>query len=128
MKAIGYFRVTSDMAGESLPSSLAEQKESFSRFCQERGYRPTMTFVEADRADGIGRAEFQRMLSYIRKQGEGLIIVVKSLDHLHPDPQEIVRCLLELDDLRARVVSIDEELTEPLSAALQVWSTHREGA
>jgi DNA invertase Pin-like site-specific DNA recombinase len=115
------------MAMEGLPSSLAEQEETFSRFCQEQGYQPIMSFVDVDSAGKIGQAEFQRMLSYIRKQGEGLIIVVKSLGHLHPNPQELTRCLLELDDLGARVLSIDEELTDPLLAALQAWSTHREG-
>lgn len=127
MKAIGYFRVTAEMARESVPSSLAEQEESFSRFCQERDYQPITTFVDVDSVGEISGTQYQHMLSYIRKQGESFIVVVKNLHHLHPDPEEVMRCLLELDDLGARVLCADEELTDPLTAALQVWSTHREG-
>jgi len=127
MKAIGYFRVTSDMTRQGLPSSLEEQEAGFSRFCQERGYQPITSFVDVDSAGKISTTQYQQMLSYIRKQGEGFIVVVKSLNHLHHDPQEVMRCLLDLDDLGARVVSTDEELTDPLAAALQAWSTHREG-
>lgn len=127
MKAIGYFRVTSDMTRQGLPSSLEEQEEGFSRFCQERDYQPVTSFVEVDSADKISSTQYQRMLSYIRKQGQGFIVVVKSLNHLHPDPQEVMRCLLELADLGASVVSIDEKRTDPLAAALRAWSAHREG-
>lgn len=80
-----------------------------------------------DSTDKINTAQYQQMLNYIRKQGEGFIVVVKSLDYLHRDPQEVIRCLLELDDLEAKVVSTDDDFTDPLAAALAAWSTHREG-
>ena len=127
MKAIGYFRVTSDRTRQGLSSSLEEQEQGFSRFCQERGYQPVTSFVEVDSASAFGGTQYQQMLSYIRKQGESFIVVVKSLDYLHPDPQEVVRCLLDLDDLGTMVVLTDDEFTNPLAAALRAWSTHREG-
>lgn len=126
MRAIGYFRVTSDIQ-QGVPSPLVELEEGFFQFCQERGYQPITTFVDVDSVDKISCAQYQHMLSYIRGQTEGFIIVVKSLRHLHPDPQEVVHCLLEIDSLGARVLSTDEELTDPLAAALQVWSTQRQG-
>jgi len=127
MRAIGYFRVTSDGAGRVLPSLLEEQEQGFSRFCQERGYEPVTSFVEVDSAGKVSNTQYQQMLSYIRKQGDGLIVVVKSLGHLHPDPQEMVRRLLDLDDLGTKVVSTDDEFTDPLAAALHAWSAYREG-
>jgi site-specific DNA recombinase len=126
MRAIGYFRVISDIQQDA-PSSLVELEEGFLQFCQERGYQPITVFVDMDSVGKINCAQYQHMLSYIRKQRESFHVVVKSLQHLHPDPQEVMRCLLELDSLGARVLSTDEELTDPLAAALQVWSTQRQG-
>jgi len=126
MKAIGYFRVTSDETGQGPPSSLGEQEEGFSRFCQKRGYEPVTSFVDVDSANKINTTQYQQMLSYIRKQGEGFLVVVKSLDYLNRDPQELTRCLLELNDIEAKVVSTDDEFTDPMAAAVAAWSTHRE--
>ncbi len=125
MRAIGYFRVTSDMQ-QGVPSPLVELEEGFFRFCQEQGYQPITTFVDVDSVDKISCARYRHMLSYIRRQKEDFLVVVKSLSHLHPDPEEVVRCLLELDGLGARVHATDEELTDPLAAALQVWSAQRQ--
>jgi len=105
---------------------MVELEKGFFQFCQERGYQPITTFVDVDSVDKISCAQYRHMLSYIREQREGLLIVVESLHHLHPDPREVVRCLLELDSLGARVLLIGEELTDPLAAALQMWSTQRQ--
>ena len=125
MRAIGYFRVFSDTE-QGVPSPQVEQEESFSRFCREHGYEPITTFVDVDSAGKVSDSQYQRMLRYIRKQGDNFLVVVKSLRHLHPDPQETVRCLLELDGLRVRVLSTDEALDDPLAAALHEWSTQRQ--
>ena len=126
MRAIGYFRVTSDIK-QGVPIALEEQEKGFSRFCQERGYQPVTTFVDVDSGDRVSCTQYQRMLRDIRKQRENFLVVVKSLCHLHPDSQETVRCLLELDGLGVMVLATDEALDDPLAAALQVWSTQRQG-
>jgi site-specific DNA recombinase len=126
MKALGYFRVLSDTE-PGVPSQQVEQEEGFYRFCREHGYDPVMTFVDVDVGGKVSDTQYQSLLRYIRKQRDNSPVVVKSLRHLNPDPQETVRCILELDSLGVRVLSTDEALTDPLAEALQVWSTQRQG-
>jgi site-specific DNA recombinase len=126
MKAIGYFRVFSD-AEQGAPSPQAEQEESFYRFCKDHGYMPLKTFTDTDLEGRFSDTEYRRLLRHIRDQQENLIVVVKSLRYLHPHPEETVRCILELDGLGAMVISTDEALDEPLAAALNMWSTQRQG-
>jgi site-specific DNA recombinase len=123
MRTIGYFRVNKET--EKAPS-LAEQEEGFTRFCQERGYQPLMTFIDAGSTDKLGRTEYQHMLRYIQRDGEDAIVVVKSLSQLHPDVQELMYRLIELDTLGTKVLSIDEELASPLETVLQIWSAQRQ--
>ena len=125
MRAIGYFRAEADPV-QGVSPSLAEQEAAFRLFCRQRDYQMAITFVETDGADETGSAEYQRMLDYIRKQGEPFLVAVKSLTHLNPDLEEAVRWLLELEDLGAKVVLIDEDSTDPLEAALQMWSAQRQ--
>jgi len=120
MRTIGYFRLVEET--ETSPS-LAEQESSFNRFCLEHGYQPTKTFVEGQLTSEPGPTEYKRMLSYIRRDGQEATVVVQSLDHLHPDVQERMYRLIELDALGAAVLSIDEQLAGSLEAVLQLWST-----
>ena len=125
MRAIGYFRAEVDpMQGVS--PSLVEQEAAFRRFCHERDYQMAITFVETDGVGETGNAEYQRMLDYIRRQDEPFLVAVKSLTHLNPDPEEAVCWLLELEGLGAKVVLVDEDSTDPLEAALRVWSAQRQ--
>jgi len=126
MKAIGYVHIFSDDE-QGAPSPQAEQEESFYRFCKEHGYEPLKTFTDTDSEGRFNDTEYRRMLRHIRDEQENLIVVVKSLRYLHPDPEETVRCILELDGLGAMVISTDEALDEPLTAALNMWSTQRQG-
>lgn len=119
MRTVGYFRLSEETAGSP---SLAEQEEGFNRFCLERGYEPTRTFAESA-PSGSSLNEYQRMLSYIRRDGQEATVVVQSLDHLHRDPQERMYRLIELDALGATVLSIDDKLAGALEAVLQIWST-----
>lgn len=125
MKAIGYFRVLSNTA--DVESSLQEQERNYLRLCQERGYETAATFVDEDRGDKASPSQYQRMLRYIRKQQGDFVVVVKSLRHLNPDPQANIRCLLELDSLGGSLVTIDEVLEDPLTAAFEIWSAQRIG-
>ena len=126
MRAIGYFRIEAD-AMQAVSPSLAAQEAAFRRLCQERGYQTAITFLEVDPRGEISSAEYQRMLDYIRRQGEALFVVVKSVAHLNPDPQEAARCLLELEGLGAKVLLTDEASADPLKVALQTWSAQRKG-
>lgn len=123
MITIGYFRTGEDSAGSA---SLTEQQESFERFCQERGFQPAERFADVDQTDYLSESAYQRMLSYIRRDGRDATVVVNSLGQLHPDLNELVRRLIELDTVGAQVVSVSEETGGPLETALNVWSTRRQ--
>ena len=126
MKAVGYFRVTLD-TDKGVPSTMVEQEHGFSRFCEEQGYEPATAFSDMDSGTRVSVDEYQNMIRYIRKQPEKLIVVSKSLSHIHPDIKEVARCLLELDGLGATVAITDGEIDDPLAAAVQLWSAQREG-
>ena len=126
MKAVGYFRVTLD-TDRGVPSTMVEQERGFSRFCAEQGYEPATVFADMDSGTRVSADEYQNMIRYIRKQAEKVIVVSKSLSHIHPDIQEATRCLLELDGLGATVVLTDGEIDDPLASAVQLWSAQHEG-
>jgi site-specific DNA recombinase len=126
MRAIGYFRIEADTM-QAVSPYLADQEAAFRYLCQEREYQTAITFVEVDPPGEVSSAEYQRMLDYIRMQGETLLVVVKSVAHINPDPQEAVHCLLELEGLEAKVLLTDEASADPLEVALQTWSAQRQG-
>jgi len=123
MKAIGYFRVETDPV-KGFPPSLAGQEAAYRRLCREGNYQTTITFVEVDSPGEIGSAEYQRMLDHIRNEREKPFVIVKSIDHLNPDPREAVRWLLELEELGVKLLLTDEDTADPLEAALQIWYAH----
>lgn len=126
MKAIGYFRVASDVE-QGVSYTLKEQERMFSQFCSENGHEPVTAFVDLDSGLRVSGTQYRSMLSYIWKNKGDFIIVIKSLRYLHPDPQELVRCLIELDVLGARVHFIDSLRGEPLPIALRNWSEQHHG-
>jgi len=126
MKAIGYFRVDADPA-KGFPPSLAEQEAAYRRLCQEGEYQTAITFVEIDSPGEIGSAEYQRMLDHIRSERVKPFVVVKSIDHLNPGPRDVVRWLLELEELGVKVIIADDDTADPLEVALQVWHAQLQG-
>jgi DNA invertase Pin-like site-specific DNA recombinase len=127
MKAIGYFRVlfNTHASEEAASSALKQQEDNYHRLCQERGYEAVTTFVDKDTKGKASLSQYQRMLRYIRKQQGDFVVVVKDLRHLNPDPQENIRCLLELDSLGVGLRTTDETLEDPLAAAFEAWSAQR---
>ncbi len=126
MKAIGYFRVDADPA-KGFPPSLVEQEAAYRRLCQEGEYQTAITFVEIDSPGEIGSAEYQRMLDHIRSEREKPFVIVKSIDHLNPDPRDAVRWLLELEELGVKVIIADDDTADPLEVALQAWQANLQG-
>ncbi len=124
MKAIGYFRVASD-AAQDVSYTLKEQEKIFSSFCSEQGIDPATAFVDMDSGLRVSGTQYQSMLSYICKNGGDFTVVVKSLQHLHSDPYELVKCLIELDVLGAKIHFIDATASDPLEVALLSWAAHR---
>jgi len=126
MKAIGYFRVSSDV-DQDVPYTLKEQERIFSKFCIDNGHEPVTAFVDLDSGLHMGGTQYRSMLSHISKHGDDFIIVIKSLRHLHPDPEELIRCLIELDVLGVKVHFIDALRDKPLVIALRNWSEQSHG-
>ena len=126
MKAIGYFRVASDVE-QDVPFTLKEQERIFSNFCSENGHEPVTAFVDLDSGLKVSGTQYRSMLSYIWKNKGDFIIVIKSLRHLHPDPQELMRCLIELEVMGVKVHFIDALRGEPLAIALRNWSEQHHG-
>ncbi len=126
MRAIGYFRVTID-ADNGLPSTMVEQERGFSRFCAEQGHETATVFADMDSGNRISMDEYHNMIRYIRKQPDRVIVVSKSLSHIHPNVQEVARCLLEMESLGAAVALTDGDIGDPLEAAIRLWSAQREG-
>lgn len=126
MKAIGYFRVASDVEQEG-PYTLKEQQRIFSQFCSENGHEPVNAFSDLDSGLRVSGTQYRTMLGYIWKNKGDYIIVIKSMRHLNPDPQEMIRCLIELDVMGVQVHFIDSVRGEPLSVALRNWSEQNRG-
>ncbi len=126
MKAIGYFRVASDVE-QDVPYTLKEQERIFSQFCAENGHEAVTAFVDLDSGLRVSGTQYRSMLNYIWKKKGDFIIVIKSLRHLHPDPQELIQCLIELDVMGVKVHFIDSLRGEPLTIALRNWSDQSHG-
>ncbi|MDY6917808.1 MAG: recombinase family protein [Chloroflexota bacterium] len=123
MIAIGYFRRSEDSPDSP---TLAEQQNTFDHHCQQRGWQPAETFVDVDSGGYLGRTAYQRMRGYIRRNGQDTIVVVTTLGQLHPDLNELICRLIELDALGVQVMPIDEEAGSPLDMALDMWSRRRQ--
>ena len=124
MKAIGYFRVASDAAQDGT-YTLKEQEKIFSLFCSESGYEPATVFVDMDSGLRVSGTQYRSMLNYIWKNGGDFTVVVKSMQHLHPEPYELLRSLIELDVLGAKIHFIDATVADPLELALRSWAAQR---
>ncbi|MFA5374806.1 MAG: recombinase family protein [Dehalococcoidia bacterium] len=126
MKAIGYFRIASDIE-QDVTYTMKEQEKLFSQFCSENGHEPVNVFSDLDSGLHVSGTQYRSMLSYILKNKGDFIIVIKSLRHLHPGPQELIQCLIELDALSVKVHFIDSLRGEPLSIALSNWAEQYHG-
>ncbi|MBI4294987.1 MAG: recombinase family protein [Chloroflexi bacterium] len=124
MRAIGYFRVSS-----AAPGSLTEQETAFFRFCQSMGYEPLNAFVDIQSEEVGGYSEYGRMLHYIRDSGKGfLVVVVKNLEQLGDNPREVLRRVLELEHIGARLVCSERDISDPVAHTLEaLGQSRREG-
>ncbi len=124
MKAIGYFRVPPDSDDLAEPAQK-EQEQRYLSLCRQRGYEPVATFVERDAGRKASLSEFERMLRYIRQQTDNIALLVKNVKHLHPEPQEAAKLILELETSRVDLILMDEEAMDPLESAVALWRESR---
>jgi len=123
MKAIGYFRISDISPSDQGVSGLqAQQEKNFHRFCREQGHEPAITFIDFDAKGKTSTTQYQQVLRFLRSQQGDLLVVLKAISDLNPDPLETVRCLLELDSMGAGVTVMDEVINDPLAVAVEAWS------
>ena len=127
MKALGYFRVGMETGRPGDAASLLEQEQAFLRFCQEQGYEPLSIFVDLQPTESGEYPEYRRLLDYLRRQPKGfLIVVTRNLNQLGGDPRDWLNSLLELEQLGARVVCMEDGILDPMTAALKAWAEKRQ--
>ena len=116
MRAIGYFCAP---AGSGAETALLEQQEAFDAYCRRNRHQTVATFTEdsPDR-DSSG---FEEMLSHMRSSGSEYLVVLPDAQYVGGSMEAVVRRVLELDALRAKVVCSNSEMPDPLQQALRHW-------
>lgn len=113
MRALGYFRA------EDGPGHRQDLEQAFLDYCDVNLHQPVATYGDAGTDDGGPLLEYRRMLDRMRDSGGGFLIVVPDAGHLGSDVESVVRKLVELDDLGAKVISADADHPDPLQWALR---------
>ena len=113
MRAVGYLRQPDGPIG-----SLADFEAVFADYCRENMHQPVATFAEQASSASPGPAH-QRLLDYMRDPRYEFLVAVPSARHLGDDLESVVRGLVELEGLGARVACIDDDFPDPLQNAFQ---------
>ncbi|MDE2861482.1 MAG: recombinase family protein [Chloroflexota bacterium] len=116
MRAIGYF---SAPAGSGAETALLEQQEAFDSYCRRNRHQTVATFTE-DSPNG-DRSGFEEMLNHMRSSGSEFLVVLPDAQYVGDNMESVVRRVLELDALRAKVVCSDDDMPDPLQQALRHW-------
>ena len=116
MRAIGYFCAPD---GPGAETALLDQQEAFDVYCRRNRHQTVATFTE-DSPDG-DTSGFEEMLSHMRSSGSEYLVVLPDAHFVGDNMEAVVRRVLELDALRAKVVCSDSEMPDPLQQALRHW-------
>ena len=116
MRAIGYFCAPD---GPGAETALLDQQEAFDAYCRRNRHQTVATFTE-DSPDGDASG-FEEMLNHMRSSGSEYLVVLPDAQYVGDNMEAVVRRVLELDALRAKVVCSDSEMPDPLQQALRHW-------
>ena len=116
MRAIGYFCA---QAGPGAETAILEQQEAFDAYCRRNRHQTVATFTE-DSPDG-DHSGFEEMLNHMRSSGSEYLVVLPDAHYVGDSMEAVVRRVLELDALRAKVVCSDSEMPDPLQQTLRHW-------
>lgn len=111
MRALGYFRA------EDGPANLRKLEQAFLDYCDTHLHQPIASFGETGDDDPL--SGYRGLLDHMRTTGGGFLVVVPNAAHLGPDVESVVRKLVELEGLGAKVTSADDDHPDPLQSALQ---------
>jgi site-specific DNA recombinase len=118
-------RVSTEAQAEADRNSLPVQRAEFSRYCTERGYEPVAEYSDTESGRTVGRASYQQMIRDARTAAFD-VIVVRFIDRFGRDEREILRRILELEELGVAVESIEEDVREFIFLALTAWKAGQE--
>ena len=110
MRALGYFRPPDGS------SDLAELRQDFLDYCDIYLHQPIATFDDVGDEPLSG---YRRMLDHMRASRGGFLVVVPDAGHLGTDVESVVRKLVELEGLGAKVTCADDDHPDPLQGALR---------
>ena len=118
MRAIGYLSRCEAQTGERAPA-LAEQNAAFLDFCNEHGYEPAATFLDA--SSEAQRPGFAQLLQHLSEQPAGFtVVVVPAFCRLGGDANQRARALLQMRVRGAQVLSLAEGPLDE-SAMIELW-------
>lgn len=134
MRAVAYYRVsTQRQAGEDR-FSLPVQKEMFLKRCSERGYVPVAEYTDSESGRSASRKGYQQLLTDARA-GKFDVIVVRAIDRFGRDADEITVRTAELRQAGVQVDAItsivDADLpgdTQFLLRAVEAYLAQKESA
>lgn len=124
-RAALYARVSTASQAHEDRSSLAAQRAAYLRRCTERGYTPTTEFQDVESGRSLQRRAYQQMLTTARKR-ELDVIVVTFLDRFGRNEREILRRVLELEELGVEVDAVHDDTREFILLALTAWKAGEE--
>lgn len=122
-------RTTAAPQPAALPSpvlgpSLVEQNANFLEYCDQHGYEPTATFLDADASPGRERAGLAQLLRHLAEQTRGFtFVVVQSFAHLGNDATEAVRTVLQLKSRGVQLISLADGPINDASL-VDLWREH----
>ena len=124
MDAIGYFRLPAER-DETSPS-VEEQELAFFQFCREQGFHPVASFFDSAESGRAPQRGYTQLTDFLRQPGRGFSVVVLSrVEEVAAQPKDMVRRLLELEDLGAQLVFTEPIPDQPVEYALALWQRMR---
>lgn len=122
MDAIGYFRQRPGLdRNEALPT-LPESESGFFQYCEGQGFQPVASFIDGGSAPvADGERGYTQLCEYLRQPGRGFTaVVIPRLEDLSERPAELLRRVLELEFLGARIVAMEGD-ADPLEGTVSAW-------
>ena len=107
LRAIGYFN-----AAIENDVSLDNLQQTFVEYCHLNLHQPIKTFVSTGDIGGIDDAMYRDVVCYVQDSGSEFLVVVPNASHLGSDLESVVRSLIELDAVGAKVVCFDEDFPD----------------
>ena len=104
-KAVSYLRVSSKEQQDS-GFSIPSQKRLLKKYAKENNLEIVREFSEAETAKQAGRAEFDRMVNFLKKKSSPTVLLVEKTDRLYRNVKDWVT----VDDLDLEVHLVKENV------------------